>query len=358
MLPWSQQVIEKATHQSQTPPVYNVPAPPEESPLRKFIALQKDVLLILGPRRVPPLPCPASSTPSAISIVTSLGFGMLEYDDFADATQKLRPDIVVAMGDVPFGHKPGVKRADKMGDRTLAWMNELIARIEDEKEGAPKTALFAPILPIEAEQQSYYLDALQDELREKISGFALYDLASIDAVPNSIHHLPRLYLGPLNNPHELLNAIALGMDIFTIPFITEATDAGIALDFSFPVANEPNHTTTPPLPLGNDMWSPRFATSPEPLRPDCTCHTCTNHHRAFVQHLLSAKEMLAWVLLQVHNHHIMDEFFAGVRRSLQNNTFERDRKAFGDGYVAELPEKTGQGPRYVLPASMLVFYRR
>ena len=269
---------------------------------------------------------------------------MLEYTDYIEAVQKLRPDIVLGMGDVLFGHKPGVKRIDMMGDRTLAWMKGLVKGMTDEETGIPRTALFAPILPIEAEQQSCYLDALQDELSDNLSGLVLYDIASIHAISPTLHHLPRLSLAPISTPHDLLSAISLGHDMFTIPFITSASDAGIALSFSFPgLIQEPNTPTA--LPLGIDMWSPTHSTSLSPLYPNCTCYACTHHHRAYLQHLLNAKEMLGWVLLQLHNHHIIDEFFAAVRCSIRQNSFEEDRIAFHKLYTAELPEKTGQGPR-------------
>lgn len=247
------------------------------------------------------------------------------------------------MGDVLFGHKPGVKRADKMGDRTLAWIKELLARVKGKEDGGSMPAIFAPLLPIEAEQQSYYLDALEDELKDYVSGIAVYDIASNDAVPESFRHLPRLYLGDVDSPHKLLDAITLGGDIFAIPFISEATNAGIALDFSFPTTHG-KHTDSL-SPLGIDMWSPTFATSLEPLSTGCGCYTCTHHHRAFIQHLLNAKEMLAWVLLQLHNHHTIDAFFASIRQSLSDGTFESDRQIFSKSYATDLPAKTGQGPR-------------
>ena len=268
---------------------------------------------------------------------------MLECTDYAEAIQKLRPDIVLGMGDVVFGHKLGVKRKDVMGDRTLAWLKELITRMEDEEEGTPRTALFAPILPIEAEQQAYYLDALQDELRDSVSGLVLYDSASVDDIPDNLRALPRLSLGDALSPHKLLDSMALGMDAFTVPFVPEATDAGIALDFSFPAHSDANLEGR--LPLGIDMWFSTLATDISPLSPDCQCYTCKNHHRAFVHHLLKAKEMLGWVLLQLHNHHIIDKFFIGVRDSINNGSFEGDRVMFEKLYAAELPAKTGQGPR-------------
>ena len=280
---------------------------------------------------------------------------MLGCEDYVEAVQKLRPDIVIGMGDVLFGHKPGIKRMDRMGDRTLAWVNDLVKGMEDKDQGTPNTVLFAPILPIDKDWQKWYFDTLTDELREKISGLVLYE-TSIEAVPEKLQHLPRLYIGELSGPHRLLDAIAAGIDLFTIPFTNEATDAGIALAFSFaaplPADNASSQERQIPLPLGLDLWSTYYATNQSPLGNGCTCYACSSHHKAYVQHLLNAKEMLGWVLLQVHNHHTMDVFFAEVRRSIAEGTFERHSKAFQKTYQHELPAKTGQGPRYMAPLSL------
>lgn len=248
------------------------------------------------------------------------------------------------MGDVLFGLKPGVKRKDVMGDRTLAWVKEMISAMEDQEDGTPRTALFAPILPIEAEQQTYYLDALQDELRDSVSGLVFYDSATVDAVPENLRDLPRLSLGDATSPHNLLDAIALGIDVFTIPFINDSTDAGIALNFSFPAVRDANLEGR--LPLGVDMWSSTFAYDISPLLTDCQCYTCKNHHRAFVQHLLNAKEMLGWVLLQLHNHHIIEEFFAGARDSIHSGSFKSDREMFEKIYAAEVRRFQNDSPSF------------
>ena len=323
--------------------MYDFPAAGDESPLRKFIGLQKEALLTLGPRRVPPLSCPSSSTSTSVAIVTSLGFSMLECGQYVEAAQKLRPDILVGLGDVLYGHQPGVKRRERMGDRTQSWLNTLIAGMQDPQSGAGYTALFAPIPPIEAEKQSWYLAALEDEYKDDISGLVLYEIESMTAIPRSLVHLPRFWLGELKGPHQLLDAISIGTDLFTIPFVNEATDAGIALDFSFGSFDDSHGDIK--LPLGLDLWSPSYAVDFSSLQKDCLCYTCTNHHRAFLHHLLKAKEMLSWVLLQLHNYRSMDKFFTAVRRSIQEDTFEEDKLAFNRRYETHLPTKTGQGPR-------------
>jgi queuine tRNA-ribosyltransferase len=55
--------------------------------------------------------------------------------------------------------------------------------------------------------------------------------------------------------------------------------------------------------------------------------------------------MLGWALLQIHNHHILSEFFSSIRNSIKSGTFDADCEEFSKVYESELPEKTGQGPR-------------
>ncbi|KAJ2963355.1 hypothetical protein NQ176_g10865 [Zarea fungicola] len=55
--------------------------------------------------------------------------------------------------------------------------------------------------------------------------------------------------------------------------------------------------------------------------------------------------MLGWSLLQIHNHHVMYEFFNGVRAALQDGTFEAASGGFSDAYEAQFPEGTGERPR-------------
>ena len=341
MLSLSQEVIERAAE--KPPPLFQMPIEAHESRLRKFIALQGDSFLVLGPRRIPPLPCAAANTHYAMSIVTSVGFSTLESTQYAEAVQKLKPDIVFGMADV-VDTRPGVKRLEKMGDRTQSWLRDLIDAIEADEAGKSDISLFAPILPIEAEQQSYYLQALEEDFAEDISGLVLHDTSSVFSIPKSLSHLPRFLIANSPSPHKLLDAVAVGVDVFTVPFVGEATDAGIALDFSFP-AQEPDFSGTL-LPLGLDMWSAAYAVDTTPLLDGCDCYTCSNHHKAYLQHLFSAKEMLGWTLLQIHNHRVMDNFFAGVRQSIEQNTFDKDVGMFARTYEYELPEKTGQGPRY------------
>ncbi|KZF20314.1 tRNA-guanine transglycosylase family protein [Xylona heveae TC161] len=340
--------IEKAPR--ETPPVYSMPAQHDTSALRQFTSLGQNTTMIMGARRIDPIACPAANSNSAVSILTSVGFRQLESEDYAEAARKLQPDIVIGLADIVFGQKPGLKRMQKMGDRTGWWMEHLVAACSEQPEMSEhkqkhnkKPAIFAPVLPMSQGQQHFYLNQLEEELRGHIAGLTLYDPTSVTEIPPGLASLPRMSLDGPKSPSDILYRISLGIDLFAIPFICEATDAGIALDFTFPAPK--GVATSEPKQLGTDMWSSEFAGDISPLQDGCTCYTCTRHHKAYIQHLLVAKEMLGWTLLQIHNERVMNEFFAGIRATIAEDTFETERKIFENAYHSELPEKTGQGPR-------------
>lgn len=426
-------VIEKARY--QIPPILRTPADgPSSSRLRNFLALDSDALVVVGPRRIPPVPTPtASSFNNDITILTSSGYRRLSADQYINAIHELRPDIVVGLADLVLDREPGVKRRANMVDRTHAWTRETISQLakeqdqeaelklglEQEQYSLPPVPYFAPLLPLSPEEQRLYIEDLATDplLYEHIAGFALYNPALAPSIPEFLAAWPRLCLGAIDSPHALLRAIDAGVDLTVLPFVTAATDAGVALDFWFP-APEPsgvgsvsvgtgvdrdevgdaetdsshgtnlrssatssfssNTTTTTTaqhqhqcqhlLPLGTDLWPAHHAADLSPLSPHCSCYTCTTFSRAYLRHLLSAREMLAWTLLQVHNAHVVDDFFGGVRACLaeemaaekeerDNNSnnkgneekskrrFETEWARFERVYTPELPAQSGVGPR-------------
>ena len=250
------------------------------------------------------------------------------------------------------GVAAGRSRKEKMSERTKAWVRGLQdGMIHHGSGGEAVSSLWVPILPFEAEMQREYLDHLEEAKAGSIQGVVVYDDHSLSAIPSVLSSLPRMSLTEPRTPHQVLTSVSLGVDLFAIPFITAVSEAGIAFRFSFPIAP----VSEKRLPLGIDIWATSHATDSSPLQASCDCYTCKAHHRAYIHHLLNAKEMLAWVLLQVHNHHIMDRFFEGVRTSIGNGSFKKDGVDFERAYEAEFPEFVGQGPRFDLSVFHALF---
>lgn len=314
--------------------------------MHNFTVTPPSTLTLLAARRLPAVPSPQGNTPSSISVFTSTGFQNLSTADYHSAVSTLKPDIAITLADLTnTPSTPTSKRCVRMAERTEDWLSQWFS-----SPTPTSSAIFAPVLPIPYAMQWEYLTRLSDDFAPSISGLAIY---SSDIIPDLSNHpslssKPRLSLDAPATPHHLLRQIALGADIFLLPFLNLVSDSGVALTFSFPApapSPSPPDNGTSLLPLGSDLGDPSFAMAIAPLRPGCRCYTCTTHHAAYVHHLLAAREMLGWTLLQIHNHAVAADFFAGVRAALAAGAFAGESARFQLRYEAEVPAGTGERPR-------------
>lgn len=349
-------VVERSqAHPTRIPPIYRTPATPSRPrPLHNFTVTPPSTVTVLAARRLTTVASPQGNTTTGISIFTSTGFQSLSTSDYQTAVSTLKPDVAIPLADLTNSAKPpNPKRAARMADRTEDWLAQWFSAPQ-----SSDTAIFAPALPIPYAMQREYLTRLSSDFASSVSGLAVY---SADVIPDLSNHpelssKPRLSLDPPATPHHVLRQIALGADVFLLPFLNSTSDSGVALTFQFPPPSSSSSTesargsgsgTSPLLPLGQDLLSdPAFASrSTTPLHEGCGCYACATHHAAYVHHLLGAREMLGWTLLQIHNHCTAAAFFAGVRASLARGSFAEDCARFHAAYDAEVPAGTGERPR-------------
>jgi queuine tRNA-ribosyltransferase accessory subunit len=246
--------------------------------------------------------------------------------------------VIASLADIADADRISIKRTEKMADRTHAWLRDTL------EHSSTASSVFATALPLENVLQRLYFSDIADEYLHRVSGLILHAPQTALDIPGPIQHLPRICISDPPTPHALLSTISRGVDMVTVPFVSQITEQGIAFNFTFPPPSSPS---TSQLPLGTDMWLTSHASDISPLSPCCTCYSCTRHHRAYLHHLLQAKEMLAWTLLQVHNFHVLDQFFAAVRQSISAGTFDKDARRFAEVYEPDFMAGEGKerGPR-------------
>ncbi|MDA3846771.1 MAG: tRNA guanosine(34) transglycosylase Tgt [Vallitaleaceae bacterium] len=132
----------------------------------------------------------------------------------------------------------------------------------------------------------------------------MYD--TLDAV---VPHLPQnkpTYLMGVGTPSNLLEAVDRGVDFF---------------DCVYPSRNGRHghlYTHTGKLNLLNA----KFQLDSRPIEEGCTCPTCTHYSRAYIRHLLKAKEMLGLRLAVMHNLHFYNKLMEEIRVAIDAGRYK------------------------------------
>ena len=74
----------------------------------------------------------------------------------------------------------------------------------------------------------------------------------------------------------------------------------------------------------------KYERDPRPIDPGCGCPACQNHSRAYIRHLMRAKEMLGMRLAVMHNLWFYNTLMEKIRDSLENGTFDEFREKYVD----------------------------
>lgn len=115
---------------------------------------------------------------------------------------------------------------------------------------------------------------------------------------------PRYLMG-VGSPEDLVNGVLRGVDIFDCVLPTRLARHNAAM------------TNTGRLNLVNAV----FATDPRPIDEGCGCYTCQHYSRAYLRHLIIAKEMLAATLLSIHNLFTLLELAREMRTAILAGRF-------------------------------------
>jgi queuine tRNA-ribosyltransferase len=116
---------------------------------------------------------------------------------------------------------------------------------------------------------------------------------------------PRYLMG-VGTPEDIIDGIARGVDVF---------------DCVLPTRLARHHAAFSPEGRLN-MMNAKYARDERPIDEDCDCYTCRNFTRAYIRHLIAAKELLAGTLLSIHNLRALIRLVEDIRGYIADGTFE------------------------------------
>jgi queuine tRNA-ribosyltransferase len=71
-----------------------------------------------------------------------------------------------------------------------------------------------------------------------------------------------------------------------------------------------------------NVMNEQYAKDPRPFDEGCGCPACKNYSRAYIRHLIKAKEALGMRLAVIHNLYFYNEITEKIREALDNGYFE------------------------------------
>lgn len=123
-------------------------------------------------------------------------------------------------------------------------------------------------------------------------------------VPELPEDRPRYLMG-VGRPHDLVEAVRRGIDLFDCVLPTRNGRNALAF------------TREGPLRLRNLQYQ----LDREPLEAGCPCRAC-RHSRGYLRHLFQSSEMLGPILLSIHNLTYYQRLMHQVRQAIEDDQFE------------------------------------
>jgi queuine tRNA-ribosyltransferase len=126
---------------------------------------------------------------------------------------------------------------------------------------------------------------------------------------------PRYLMG-VGSPEDIIEAVAMGIDIFDSALPTRVARNGAL------------YTHAGRINIDNS----RYKKIGEPLDADCGCYTCRNFSMAYLHHLFNCKELLAYRLATIHNLSFISNLMRDIRKAILNDTFNSFKEDFLKSY--------------------------
>ena len=160
-----------------------------------------------------------------------------------------------------------------------------------------------------------------------LDGYALGGLAvgethqeMYDIIEKTVPYLPEnkpTYLMGVGTPANIIEAVDRGIDFF---------------DCVYPSRNgRHGHVYTHHGKL--NLFNKKFELDPRPIEEGCQCPACRTYSRAYIRHLLKAKEMLGMRLCVLHNLYFYNHLMEEIRGAIDEHRYKEFKKTTLEGFL-------------------------
>tara|TARA_Y100000996_G_scaffold55734_1_gene37885 strand:+ start:2097 stop:3209 length:1113 start_codon:yes stop_codon:yes gene_type:complete len=227
----------------------------------------------------------------------------------------LNSDIVMVMDECPKKTKDK-KRIKESLDLSMYWAK----RSKDEFGLNKQKALFGII------QGGLFNDLRLQSLSKlidiKFDGYALGGLAVgetqnemfkvLDAVKKHIPKNKPRYLMGVGTPSDILGAVMRGIDMFDCVLPTRSGRTGLAFTWNGRI----------------NIRNSKFKYDNSPLDKNCKKFDLNKYSKNYLNHLFNTNEILASMILTLHNINFYQELMQSIRNNIKKGTLERFHRKY------------------------------
>ena len=122
---------------------------------------------------------------------------------------------------------------------------------------------------------------------------------------------PRYLMG-VGTPSDILGAVNEGIDMFDCVMPTRSGRTGLAFTWDGKV----------------NLKNSRYQNDESPLDENCKIRDLNKYSKSYLNHLVKSNEMMASMLISLHNIYFYQQFMREIRSSIKNGTFKSFYKKY------------------------------
>ena len=168
--------------------------------------------------------------------------------------------------------------------------------------------------------------SLEDLIDIGFDGYALGGLAVgdtqsemfkvLDGIKNHLPEDKPRYLMGVGTPSDILGAVKRGIDMFDCVLPSRSGRTGLAFTWNGPI----------------NIKNAKYQNDTKPIDEKCEKFNLNKYSKNYLNHLFNTNEILASMLLTLHNINFYHELMNEIRININNGTFDQ----FFDEYIAKL----------------------
>ncbi|MCJ7426497.1 MAG: tRNA guanosine(34) transglycosylase Tgt [Dehalococcoidales bacterium] len=248
--------------------------------------------------------------------------------------ESLGADIIMVLDECP-AHDDSPAKVKRATERTQRWAERCL-----KAQKRPDQALYAIVqggMFAELRQESAQYLAALDFPGYAIGGLSIGEpkqltLAMIEETVACLPEGKPRYLMGVGSPEDIVEAVARGVDIFDSALPTRVARNGALFSWEG----------------RKNISNAAYKEMEQPIVAGCGCYTCRHFSAAYLHHLFSCGELLAYRLATIHNLSFVAELVAKIRGAILDGTFLSFKEQFLTGYQpADEPTRLAQKQKWL-----------